>query len=104
MNESRHKKLGSGYVPVGNLIDSLLARLGLAYNLGGWKAVVNWPEIAGPTIASHAKAVRYEDDTLWVSVPDASWRQELVMAQDEILEKIHALPGGRAVKKIHFIS
>ena len=89
---------------LGSLLDGLLGRLGLAYTLGGWKIVNKWPEIVGDTIASKSKAVRYENDTLLVSVPDASWRQELLMDCDNILKVIHEVPGGRAVKKIRFIA
>jgi predicted nucleic acid-binding Zn ribbon protein len=93
--------------PPGSLktvLDGLLASYGLAHNLGGWRVVVDWPDIAGEKIAEVSRAVRFEDETLLVSVPDSAWRQELIMETDRILEKIHGLPGGRAVKKIRFIS
>jgi len=100
-NTGRHK-----YAPVrvGSLLDGILSRYGLSYALGGWKIVVDWPEIVGERIAAKARAVRYEDDTLLVSVPDAAWRQELLMDTDRILQKIHEIPGGKAVKKIRFVS
>ena len=86
------------------LIDGLLSRLGLAHQLGGWRVVNLWPEITGEKIASVSRAVRFEAGTLLVSVPDAVWRQELLYDTDRILEKIHEIPGGRAVKKIRFVS
>lgn len=89
---------------LGSLLDGVLGRLGLAHTLGGWKIVIRWPEIVGAKVASKARALRYEDDTLLVSVPDAVWRQELVMDTDEILRKIHQIPGGKAVRKIRFVS
>jgi predicted nucleic acid-binding Zn ribbon protein len=78
--------------------------MGLAHNLGGWKAVVQWPDIVGGKLAKVSRAVRFEDDTLLVSVPDSVWRQQLALEVDAILEKIRARPGGRAVRKIHFVS
>jgi predicted nucleic acid-binding Zn ribbon protein len=89
---------------LGSLIESLLSRLGLAHSVGGWNIVNRWPEIVGDKIAAKSKAVRFENDTLMVSVPDSSWRQELLLSTDKILSKIHTVPGGRAVKKIHFVS
>jgi len=91
-------------VRLGPLLDGILARMGLAHKLGGWKIVTKWSEIVGDSIADVSQAVRFDDDTLLVSVPDAVWRQELLMQTDNILKKIHALPGGRAVKRIHFVS
>ena len=89
---------------LGSLLDRLLGELGLARNLGGWRIAVDWPEIVGEKIAGVSQAVRFEDDTLLVSVPDSVWRQQLSMEVEAILEKIHAVPGGKTVKKIHFVS
>ncbi len=89
---------------LGPLLNGILARMGLGYTLDGWKIVMAWPEIVGEKIAEVSKAIRYENDTLLVSVPDASWRQELLLDTDRILEEIHAVPGGRSVKRIQFKS
>ncbi len=91
-------------VKVGPLLDKILAGFGLAHNLGGWRIVNRWPEIVGDKIAEVSKAIRFSDDTLMVSVKDAAWRQQLSMEVDRILKEIHAVPGGKAVKKIHFVS
>ena len=89
---------------LGPLLNSILARMGLGYTLDGWKIVTSWPEIVGDKIADVSKAIRYENDTLFVSVPDAVWRQELLLDVERILQEIHTVPGGRSVKKIHFIA
>lgn len=89
---------------LGFLIDGLLGRMGLASTLNGWKVVNAWPDIVGDRVARVSKPIRYEDNTLLVSVPDAGWRQELHLQIDMILEKIHELPGGKVVKKIRFIA
>ncbi len=89
---------------MGTLLDQILTGLGLSHNLGGWKAVVQWPDIVGERMAKISRAIRFEDDTLLVSVPDSVWRQQLALEVEAILEKIHARPGGKAVRKIHFVS
>ncbi|UCD93672.1 MAG: DUF721 domain-containing protein [Candidatus Zixiibacteriota bacterium] len=104
MNRIRNAATGKDAVKLGSLVDKLLAGFGLAHQLGGWRAVARWPEIVGEKNAGVSRAVRFSDDTLLVSVPDPVWRQQLSLTVDDILEKIHALPGGRAVKRIHFIS
>jgi predicted nucleic acid-binding Zn ribbon protein len=97
----------AGYRPpakLGSLLDRLLGELGLTHKLGGWRIAADWPEIVGEKIAGASQAIRFEDDTLLVSVPDSVWRQQLSLEVEAILEKIHAVPGGKAVKKIHFVS
>ena len=89
---------------LGPLLNSILARMGLGHAHDGWRMVNLWPEIVGDKIADRSKAIRYENDTLFVSVPDAVWRQELLLDVDRILQEIHTIPGGRSVKKIHFIA
>jgi len=91
-------------VRLGTLLDKVLASYGLAYKLGGWRIVARWPEIVGDKVAEVSKAVKFSDDTLLVSVPDAVWRHQLSMEADAIMHKIHSVPGGRAVKKLHFVS
>jgi predicted nucleic acid-binding Zn ribbon protein len=89
---------------LGPLLKSILARMGLGHSLDGWRIVNLWPEIVGDKIADVSKAIRYENETLFISVPDAVWRQELLLDVDRILQEIHTVPGGRSVKKIHFIA
>lgn len=89
---------------IGPVMDRILAGFGLLHNLSGWRIVTGWPEIVGVKIAEVSKAVRFSGDTVLVSVPNDGWRQQLSMEVDEILKKIHALPGGKVVKRIHFIS
>jgi len=89
---------------LGSLLEQILSSYGLSYKLGGWRIVENWPEIVGERIAHASKAIRYENETMLVSVPDAVWRQQLSLEVDTILAKIHSMPGGKAVKRIHFVS
>jgi predicted nucleic acid-binding Zn ribbon protein len=89
---------------VGPLMEKILAGFGLLHDLSGWRVVTGWPQIVGNKIAEVSKAVRFSDDTLLVSVPDDGWRQQLSLEVDEILNKIHSLPGGKVVRRIHFIS
>ena len=104
MDNVRTSRSREKTVKLGSLLDNLLAGYGLAHELGGWRAVARWPEIVGEKNASVSRALRFSNDTLLVSVPDPVWRQQLSLTVDEILSRIHALPGGRAVKRIHFVS
>jgi predicted nucleic acid-binding Zn ribbon protein len=104
-DRQRHQYRGfSRPAKVGSLVEKLLAGFGLLHNLNGWRIVNRWPEIVGDKIAEVSRAIRYSDNTLLVSVPDDTWRQQLSLEIDSILDKIHENAEGRAVTKIHFIS
>lgn len=100
----RTKKAGYAAVNVGSLIDRILAGFGLKHNLAGWRIVTLWPQIVGDKIGKVSKAIRFSEDTLLISVPDDVWRQQLSLEVEAIMDKIHQIPGGRVIKKIHFIS
>ncbi|HWR84276.1 MAG TPA: DUF721 domain-containing protein [Candidatus Deferrimicrobium sp.] len=92
-----------GPKPLGGVIENVVRSLGISNSYHGWLVVSKWPEIVGEHIAHATKAVRFEDGTLFVAVPDASWRQELAMQIDEIMQKIRSYPFGRAVTQVRFV-
>lgn len=85
---------------IGGLIEQILASFGLRDRFHGWQIVHRWPDIVGPEITRHARAVRFSEGILTVVVESDSWRQELEMQREHILNKIRALPEGRAVTRI----
>jgi predicted nucleic acid-binding Zn ribbon protein len=85
---------------ISGVIARSMRALGLSRKFDGWQVVANWADIVGENIAARTTAVRYDDGTLYVSVPDDVWRQQLSMEIESILKDVHALPYGRAVKQI----
>ncbi|MDH4157694.1 MAG: DUF721 domain-containing protein [candidate division Zixibacteria bacterium] len=90
--------------PLGGIIDNVVRSLGISRSYNGWLVVSQWPEIVGEGIAEKAKAVRYEEGTIYVAVPDASWRHNLSMETEQILRKIHTLPYGKGVRQLRLVS
>lgn len=90
--------------PLSRLVDKLMASLGLARRYDGWRVVNEWTDIVGQKLAERARAVRFAEGVLYVAVDDDSWRQELSMQLETILDEIHQRPYGRAVKEIRFES
>ena len=86
--------------PISGILDKVIKSFGLSRNYNGWLVVSNWDKIVGKEIADHARAVKYEDGCLFVSVEDSAWRQQLSMSLESLLKKIHSLPYGNAVKQI----
>ncbi len=87
-------------VRLGKLVERIISAFGLHDKFHGWKIVNQWPEIVGPDIARHSRALRYSDGTLTIVVEKDVWRQELEMQREQILRQIRRVPGGDVVKRI----
>jgi predicted nucleic acid-binding Zn ribbon protein len=92
--------MGNEPIRLGRLLEKIIGALGIQDKFHGWQIVSRWPDIVGPEIARQSRAVRFVDGILTVVVEKDAWRQELEMQRESILDKIRALPGGKAVKKI----
>ena len=96
-------RAGKKAQPIAGIIERTLRSLGHATVFGGWLAVSQWPQIVGPDIAKIARAVRFSEGTLFVAVPDPSWRHELGFRREEILARIRRRPFGNAIREIRLI-
>ena len=66
-------------------------------------AVFLWKEIVGKTVSSVTEAKKVENGVLLIKTQSPTWRQELYMQKDEILNKINKKIGSSAIKEIRFI-
>lgn len=96
-------RAGSKPQSIGTLVDQIISRFGLASDYYGWRIVSQWPEIVGEHYARRSRAFRFDSGTVYVAVPDASWRQMMSMDTPKILEIIHRLPYGSAVKQLRLV-
>jgi predicted nucleic acid-binding Zn ribbon protein len=88
---------------IGGLISGYLAKLGYGERLNKQAAILQWPEIAGPKIATETMALRIDGDTLVVKVHKAAWRQQLSFLKSEMLAKLDSELGEGCIKDIRFI-
>jgi predicted nucleic acid-binding Zn ribbon protein len=87
---------------LGDVIEELIARLGIKKKLHEQDAFVVWDEAVGERIAKIATPTRMLRGTLIVSVKSGAWRNELSMRKQEIVGRINELLGGEIVKDIKF--
>ena len=66
-------------------------------------AVFLWKEIVGKTVSSVTEAKKVEKGVLLIKTQSPTWRQELYMQKEEILNKINKKIGSSAIKEIRFI-
>ena len=61
-----------------------------------------WEKAVGPRIARHAKPKEFRDHTLWVTVDNSIWMQQLKFLEGQIKEKLNYKVGSPLVEKMHF--
>lgn len=90
-------------VPMGGIVERLIASMGLQRNYYGWLVVSQWGEIVGEHYARRSRAFRFDDGILHVAVEDASWRQMLALDSEKVLKIIHEYPHGHVVKELRLV-
>lgn len=79
----------------------------LSKRIGEAEALSRWETVVGPAIAKHSKAIRVQDEILWVEVDHPIWMSELHHRKRQILDllnqkKPHAPENGKG-QEILFI-
>ena len=88
---------------VGDLIPGVLSRLGIGETLERWRAVTEWDEIVGPSLARHARAERIERDVLVVEVTSSAAMHHVSHYKHELLESLERHFGARVVRDVRFV-
>lgn len=87
---------------VGEVIESVIARLGIKRRLKRAQIIEEWAKIVGDKIAKETRAERMRGSVLFVSTSSPVWAQELEFMKREILEKIREELGKGVVTDIRF--
>jgi predicted nucleic acid-binding Zn ribbon protein len=85
------------------LLPRVLKQLGLDQGLLGWRAVSEWPQVVGPRIARHTRAVAFRDGVLQVEVEGSAWMHELAFLKRDLARKVNEHVGSRLVRDVRFI-
>ena len=88
--------------PVASILPGLLRQLGLAETAAGWRAVSEWPAVAGARIAGHTRAVGFRDGTLHVEVEGSAWMHELGFLGRELVRNLNRHLGADVVRDVRF--
>ena len=87
---------------VGDLLEDVLADLGLTDKLEGYRAVLAWEEVAGPSLAEHAQALRFHRGKLELAVPSGVWRTQLSFSKRQLIERLNQRLGKTVVRDLIF--
>ena len=84
-------------------IKDFLINTGLENGVNQQKAVIIWPKIVGTKIAENTSAELVDFNVLTVKVKNSTWRNELYLKKDIILEKLNKELGPNTIKELRFL-
>jgi predicted nucleic acid-binding Zn ribbon protein len=87
---------------IGKILTKNLKNLGIERRLKEENIVLNWSRLVGERIASKANPLRVRDSILFVSVENASWRNELFFMKRKIIEELNRSVKGNVIRDIVF--
>ena len=85
------------------ILPALFEQLGLAKAAEGWRAVSDWPAVAGPRLARHTRAVSFRDGTLAVEVEGSAWMHELGFLKRELVRNLNRHLGAEIVQDVRLV-
>jgi hypothetical protein len=90
-------------VTIKEALEGLLKNMGLYPVFLEQKIISHWPEIIGRDLARYCTPVKIEKGTLWLSVENSCWRNEMLFMQENFLRQANAFIGRPLLKHILFI-
>jgi predicted nucleic acid-binding Zn ribbon protein len=84
------------------MLPELLQQLGLAQVAEGWRAVADWPVVAGVRIAKRSRAIGFRDGALIVEVEGSAWMHELGFLKPELVRNLNRHLGADVVRDVRF--
>ena len=84
-------------------IKDFLINTGLENGVNQQKAVIMWPKIVGTKIAENTTAELVDFNVLTIKVKNSTWRNELYLKKDIILEKLNKELGPNTIKELRFL-
>ncbi len=95
-------RFGNNMKKIGEILPSILSRMGVIKGIEQGKAVVFWENIVGNDIARHAKPFKVKKGILYVEVTSSVWVHELQMMEPEIRNRINKYLEKNIINKIRF--
>ncbi len=105
MDESREPSEAEAEAEgIGSLLKAVIGDLGVEEKMAQAQAVLTWPEVAGPELASRSRALRVHHARLEVAVPSAVWRAQLSFVKGDLVRRMNERIGSPTIKDIRLVS
>jgi predicted nucleic acid-binding Zn ribbon protein len=85
-----------------SILPGLMRELGLEESATGWRAVSEWPALAGERVARHSRATGFRDGVLTVEVEGSAWMHELGFLKRELVRRVSDHLGAEIVREVKF--
>ncbi len=88
---------------IGDAIRELIEAYKLDDKLLQTKIIAAWPEVAGSYIAKNTEKIYISEHTLFVGVHSSIIKNELRLAQDDLIDQLNTIAGKEYITKIVFV-
>ena len=88
---------------VSSVLARVLRKFDLEGELHGWRAVEEWPQLVGPRLARHTRAVSFREGTLIVEVEGSAWMHELSFLKRDVIREINHRLGSERIRDVRFV-
>ncbi len=85
------------------ILPGLMRTLGLEERAAGWRAVSEWPALAGERIARRSRATGFHDGVLTVEVEGSAWMHELGYLKRDLVRRTNEHLGAPVVREVRFV-
>jgi predicted nucleic acid-binding Zn ribbon protein len=85
------------------ILPEVLRDLRLDDAAAGWRAVAEWPQLAGERIAKRTRAVAFRDGVMTIEVEGSAWMHELGFLRRELVRRANQRVGANVVRDVRFV-
>lgn len=85
-----------------DILDETVDALGLRERLRAFRALLNWEEVVGKTVAAAAQPEALKEGKVFVAVKSNAWIQELRFQQQTILQRLNEYAGAPIFTELVF--
>jgi predicted nucleic acid-binding Zn ribbon protein len=85
-------------------LERRIKSLGITRKLDAGRVLAAWTEAVGAQVASRAAAESFEAGVLTVVVPDSTWRQELSLTRQDMIERLNQVLESHVVKDLYLVA
>lgn len=89
--------------PLAAILPEVLRGLRLEEAAAGWRAVADWPALAGERIAKRTRAVAFRDGVMTIEVEGSAWMHELGFLKRELVRRANQRVGANVVRDVRFV-
>ena len=85
-------------------LERRIKSLGITRKIDAGRVLAAWNEAVGTQVASKAAAESLDGGVLTVVVPDSTWRHQLSLTRQEMIDRLNSVLGSRVVKDLYLVA